>query len=138
MPEIRPPLFFNFRGGLLSSLFWKKCQKVHPHYFSSLEGVYFLHIFSKNSSKCFKTAILPLKPTTIDFLKEIAILRHLEWFLEKSKEIIPPLKLKNKLESTFCHFVCYCLLIEGYILDSKNTEQKVFILTETTKESRLI
>ena len=42
MDESRPLLFFNFRGGLLSS------------------------IFPKKSSKCLKTAILPLKPTKVD------------------------------------------------------------------------
>ena len=70
MSESRPPLFFNFRGGLLSS------------------------IFPKKSSKCLKTAILPLKPQKglkVDIFKEIAILRHLEWFLEKMEESRPPL-----------------------------------------------
>ena len=43
--------------------------------------------FSKNPCKCLKTAILPLKPT---IFQEIAILRHLEWFLEKSEESRPP------------------------------------------------
>ena len=31
----------------------------------------------------------------VDIFKEIAILRHLEWFLEKMEESRPPLKLKN-------------------------------------------
>ena len=68
MKESRPPLFFNFKGGLLSS------------------------IFSKNHSKCLKMAIYGLK---VDIFKENAILRHLEWFLEKMEESRPPLKLKN-------------------------------------------
>ena len=68
MSESRPPLFFNFRGGLLSS------------------------IFSKNHSKCLKMAIYGLK---VDIFKENSILRHLEWFLEKMSESRPPLKLKN-------------------------------------------
>ena len=39
----------------------EKLKKVDPHYFSILKGVYFLHFFSKNPSKCLKTAILPKK-----------------------------------------------------------------------------
>ena len=70
MEESRPPLFFNFKGGPLSS------------------------IFSQNHSKCLKMAIYGLK---VDIFKEIAILRHLEWFLEKMSESRPPLKLKNKM-----------------------------------------
>ena len=68
MAESGPPLFFNFKGGPLSS------------------------IFSINHSKCLKMTIYGLK---VDIFKEIAILRHLEWFLEKMEESRPPLKLKN-------------------------------------------
>ena len=74
MPESRPPLFFNFRGGLLSSL------------------------FSKNPSKCLKTAIFPQKLPKGLKTAEIAVLRHLEGFFDKSdksEESRPPLKLKN-------------------------------------------
>ena len=52
----------------------------------------------RDSSKCLKTAILPLKLKNglkVEFFEEIAILRHLEWILEKSEESRPPLKLKN-------------------------------------------
>ena len=66
MAESRPPLFFNFRGGLLS---------YH--------------------SKCLKTAIFPLKPLKGLKPKEIEVLRHFEGFFEKSEESRPPLKLKN-------------------------------------------
>ena len=69
MAEIKPPLFFNFRGGLLSSL------------------------FSKNPSKCLKTAIFPLKPPKGLKLTEIAGLRHFKGFFEKSEESRPPLKI---------------------------------------------
>ena len=46
-------------------IFWKKhprekCQKVNPHYFSILFSTFFT-FFSKNPSKCLKTAIFPLK-----------------------------------------------------------------------------
>ena len=68
MEESRPPLFFNFKGGPLSS------------------------IFSINHSKGLKMGIYGLK---VDIFKEIAILRHLEWFLEKMSESRPPPKLKN-------------------------------------------
>ena len=67
----RPPLFFNFRGGLLSSL------------------------FSKNPSKFLKIAIFPLKPQEGLKPTEIAVLRHFEGFVEKSEESRPPEKLKN-------------------------------------------
>ena len=66
--ESRPPLFFNFRGGLLSSLL---------------------------PSKCLKTAIsVGFRPFG-GFRGKIAVLRHLEGFFEKSEESRPPLKLKN-------------------------------------------
>ena len=71
MAESIPPLFFNFRGGLLSPL------------------------FSKNPSKCLKTAIFPQKLPKGLKTAEIAVLRHLEGFFEKSEESRPPLKLKN-------------------------------------------
>ena len=35
----------------------KKWQKVDPHYFSILEGVYFLIFFPKTTLKCLKMAI---------------------------------------------------------------------------------
>ena len=54
--ESRPPLFFNFRGGLLSSL------------------------LSKNPSKCLKTSIIPLKPQKGPKPTEIAVLRDFEVF----------------------------------------------------------
>ena len=71
MEESRPLLFFNFRGGLLSS------------------------IFPKNSSKCLKTAILPLKPITglkVDIFKEIVILSHL------GEDIHPNVILKTDMD----------------------------------------
>ena len=71
MSESRPPLFFNFRGGLLSSL------------------------FSKNPLKCLKTAISVSFRPFGGFRGKIAVLRHLEGFFEKSEESRPPLKLKN-------------------------------------------
>ena len=71
------------------------------HYFSILEGVYFLHFSPK----------IPLNALKWQFLKKyqllalfgvlevkmqfLAVLRHLEGFLEKSEESRPPLKLKN-------------------------------------------
>ena len=42
----------------------EKLKKVDPHYFSILEGVYFLHFFPKiplSASKLLKTEISPLK-----------------------------------------------------------------------------
>ena len=69
--EICCCIFSNFRGGLLSSL------------------------LSKNPSKCLKTAIsVGLRPVG-GFGGKIAVLRHLEGFLEKSEESRPPLKFKN-------------------------------------------
>ena len=53
----------------------EKLKKVDPHYFSILEGVYFLPFFSKNHSKCLKMAIYGLK---VDIFKENSILGHLE------------------------------------------------------------
>ena len=49
-------------------------------------GVYFPHVY-KNPSMYLKTAILPIKlqkGLKVDIFKEIALLRHLEWFLEKN------------------------------------------------------
>ena len=71
MEESKPLLFFNFRGGLLSSL------------------------FSKNPFKCLKTAISVSFRPFRGFRGKIAVLRHLEGFFEKSEENRPPLKLKN-------------------------------------------
>ena len=52
----------------------------------------------KNHSKCLKWQF-PLKISTFSpfwgFRGKIAVLRHLEGFLEKSEESRPPLKLKN-------------------------------------------
>ena len=48
------------------------------------------------------------------------------------------LRDNSKLRVSIINYVCYCTAIEGYILESENTERKVFKLTETTKESRLI
>jgi len=59
-----------------------------------------------SASKLLKTAILHLKlriGLKVDILLEIAILRHLEGFLEKSEESRPPLKLKNNGE----HFLLF-------------------------------
>ena len=60
------PIIFQFWRGLLSSL------------------------FSKNPSKCLKTAIFPQKLPKGLKTAEIAVLRHLEGFFDKSEE-----KLKN-------------------------------------------
>ena len=84
-------------------IFWrkhprKKWQKVDPHYFSILEGVYFLHFCPKNPLRPSKLQFYPLKPSKwleVDIFQQIAVLRHLEWFLEKIEESRPPLKLKN-------------------------------------------
>ena len=89
----RPLIIFNFSGVLLSSL------------------------FSKNPSKYLKTAILPLKPMKgpkIDIFKEIAILRHFEWFLEKSEQSRPQLFFNfrwGQLSSLFSTNHCKCLKI---------------------------
>ena len=78
-------------------MFWKKhsrekWQKVDPHYFSILEGVYFLHFFLKitpSASNLLKTEILPLKLQK--GLKSI-FFKKLPFWNEESR---PPLKLKN-------------------------------------------
>ena len=68
MSESRLPLFFNFRGGLLSFIFSKK-----------------------NHSQCLK-----LNFAILDFgLQKNAVLRDSEWFFEKMEKSRPPLKLKN-------------------------------------------
>ena len=51
-------------------------------------GIYLLPFFQKTPPSA-------SKPTKIDFFKEIAILRHLEWFLEKNEENSPPPKMAN-------------------------------------------
>ena len=84
-------------------IFWKnyprkKWQKVDPHYVSILETVYFLDFCPKNLLRPSKLQFYPLKPSKwleVDIFQQIAVLRHLEWFLEKIEESRPPLKLKN-------------------------------------------
>ena len=54
----------------------------------------------------------------VDISKESAILRHLEWFLEKMEESRPPLKLKNNgglLSAIFSknHSKCLKLTLEN-------------------------
>ena len=61
MPESRPPLFFNFRRGLLSL------------------------IFSKNTLWASKLQFL-VKILEAKFSGKIAVLRNLEWFFEKIEE----------------------------------------------------
>ena len=57
--KLDPPKIGHFRGGLLSSL------------------------LAKNPSKCLKTAILPLKPTKVDFLKRNCNLEAFRVFFGK-------------------------------------------------------
>ena len=84
-------------------IFWqkhprKKWKKVDPHYFSILEGVYFLHFCPKITLRPSKLQFYPLKPSKwleVDIFQQIAVLRVLEGFLDKSEESRPRLKLKN-------------------------------------------
>ena len=72
MAESRPPLFF----------------------------IYFLHFCPKNPLRPSKLQFYPLKPSKlleVDVFQKIAVLRHLEWLLEKSEESRPPLKLKKNV-----------------------------------------
>ena len=89
--ESRPPLKWPILGGLLSSL------------------------FSKNPSKCVKKAISLKISTFSHFRGKIAVLRHLEGFLEKMSESRPPLKLKNNgglLSEIFSENHSKCLKME--------------------------
>ena len=88
MAKSRPLLFFNFRGGLLSSF------------------------FAKNHSKSIKTGIQKSRNL------EKFDLRHSEWFLAKMEESRPPLKLKNNgglLSAIFSknHSKCLKLTLEN-------------------------
>ena len=83
-----------------SCIFWKKhprkkWQKIDPHYFSILEGVYFLQFFPKTTLSALKLQFVE-KYLLLAILRvlegKIAVLRVLEGFLDKSEEI------------TFCHF----------------------------------
>ena len=71
MEESRPLLFFNFRGGLLSS------------------------IFPKKSSKCLKTAILPLKPTKVDIFSRNCHFEALRVVFGKNGRKQTPPKMAN-------------------------------------------
>ena len=63
--------------------------KVDPHYISILEGVYFLHFFQKTTLSASKWQFFE---KIVDFRGNIAVLRHLQGFLEKSEESRLPLK----------------------------------------------
>ena len=79
----------------------EKLKKEDPHYFSILEGVYFLHFFPKTPLNALKWQFLKKYQLLALFgvlevkMQFLAVLRHLEGFLEKSEESRPPLKLKN-------------------------------------------
>ena len=75
-------------------IFWKKhrrkkWQKVDPHYFSILEGVYFLQFFPKTTLSALKLQFVEkyLLLAIFRVLEgKIAVLRVLEGFLDKSEE----------------------------------------------------
>ena len=54
-------------------------------------GVYFLPFFPKTPLSASKLQFYLRNPQKLIFFQEIAILRHLEWFLEKMAESKPPL-----------------------------------------------
>ena len=63
---------------------------------ANIGGVYFLHFLPKTPLSASKLQFLFKKSIFVGFRGNIAVLRHLELFLEKSEESRPPLSLKNK------------------------------------------
>ena len=66
----------------------KKCQKVDPHYFTILEGDYFLHFFSSfkgpQNQDLAQNCNFLTKYYVLNFRGKLAVLRQLELFFEKN------------------------------------------------------
>ena len=95
---LKPTIFQEI--AILSG-FWKKVKNVDPPKIGHFRGVYFLPFFQKTTLSASKWQFLE---KIVDFRGNIAVLRHLQGFLEKSEESRPPLKWPILGGSTFCHF----------------------------------
>ena len=76
--------------------FWKKLKKVDPHYF--FRGGLLSSLVFQNHSKCLKTAILPLKPTKVDFLRNFNF-EALKVVFGKKVKKVDPLKIQSEPNS---------------------------------------
>merc|ERR1711973_832053 len=77
-------LFFRRENFFLFFLHWPTSSKM-----ANFGGVYFLPFFPKTTLSSSKWQFLE---KMVGFRGNIAVLRHLEWFLEKMAESRPPLK----------------------------------------------